>query len=463
MKFRFLPFLCSAGLMATASTSLAETKVVMDRNDNEDATPAFKFQHVAAPRRGDAAAQAKFTVIAGEADRNSGGLEKLTDGLRPKNDDDPSGNFFFSAGTDGGRLLLDLGKEIDVLQINSYSWHNSDRGPQVYTLYASDGKGEGFNTAPKNSDDPEKCGWKLIARVDTRPKDGEHGGQYGVNVSNSTGSLGSYRYLLFQISRTENRDPFGNTFYSEIDVVDNLANEVPEFVDTKACVERIEVDGYAITVDTCETPDLTDWAKQQIVPMAREWYPKLAAMLPSAGFEAPKKVSIIFSQDMDGVAATGGTRIQCAAKWFRENLKGEATGAVFHELVHVIQHYGRTRRDNPNVTRPPGWFTEGMADYIRWFKFEPETHGAEITRRNLSRARYDASYRITANFLNWVTEKYDRDLVPQLNAAIREGRYSDNLWKDRTGHTVQELGSEWKAALAERLGETTAGESKNTR
>ena len=31
--------------------------------------------------------------------------------------------------------------------------------------------------------------------------------------------LGNYRYLLFDISATENDDPFGNTFYSEIDVV----------------------------------------------------------------------------------------------------------------------------------------------------------------------------------------------------------------------------------------------------
>ena len=32
-------------------------------------------------------------------------------------------------------------------------------------------------------------------------------------------ALGNYRYLLFDISATENDDAFGNTFYSEIDVV----------------------------------------------------------------------------------------------------------------------------------------------------------------------------------------------------------------------------------------------------
>ena len=90
---------------------------------------------------------------------------------------------------------------------------------------------------------------------------------------------------------------------------------------------------------------------------------------------------------------------------------------------------------------------EGIADYIRWFLYEPETRGAEITRRSFARARYDASYRVSANFLNWVTKTYDRQLIAKLNAAAREGRYSEDLWKEYTGHTVQELGTEWKTAL----------------
>ena len=80
---------------------------------------------------------------------------------------------------------------------------------------------EGFNREPQSGVDPEKSGWKLVARVDTRPtgNEGEAGGQYGVSIFDSDGPIGTYRYLLFDISRTENDDPFGNTFYSEIDVI----------------------------------------------------------------------------------------------------------------------------------------------------------------------------------------------------------------------------------------------------
>jgi hypothetical protein len=170
-------------------------------------------------------------------------------------------------------------------------------------------------------------------------------------------------------------------------------------------------------------------------------------MLPSEGYEAPERVSVTFSASMQGVAATGGTRVRCAADWFRRNLQGEAKGAVVHELAHVVQNYGIARRTNPSPARTPGWLVEGICDYIRWFLYEPQTRGAEVTARNISQARYDASYRISGNFLNWVTQTYDKEIVRKLNAAAREGKYSDDLWKTATGHTVQELGEQWKTHL----------------
>jgi hypothetical protein len=239
---------------------------------------------------------------------------------------------------------------------------------------------------------------------------------------------------------------------SEIEVAERNATTAVETSSVRDCQELVETgDGiYQIMMDTCETPDLTQWAHSVVAPMVREWYPKIVKLLPSDGYEAPKKLTISFSKEMKGVAATGGTRIRCAAEWFRRNLKGEATGAVFHEMVHVVQNYGRTRRANPEAPRRPGWLVEGIADYIRWFTFEPQSHGADLVwlraRKNLS-LKYDAGYRVTANFLNWVTEKYAHDIVPRLNSALREGGNSEEIWKERTGRTLPELGEEWKKEL----------------
>jgi hypothetical protein len=167
-------------------------------------------------------------------------------------------------------------------------------------------------------------------------------------------------------------------------------------------------------------------------------------MLPSDGFTAPGHVTIRFRADMPrGIPAmTGGDRISCNIAWFRRNLHGEAAGAVVHEMVHVVQHYGGRRE---GAEQNPGWLVEGIADYIRWFKYEPQTHGADI--HDPSKAKYDGSYRVTANFLNWVTARYDKQIVEHLNAAMRKGEYSDELWKQYTGKTADELGAEWKESL----------------
>jgi hypothetical protein len=209
--------------------------------------------------------------------------------------------------------------------------------------------------------------------------------------------------------------------------------------------EEIKLSGktgkYEITIDVTETPDLKQWAEDKLMPVALEWYPQLVAMLPSEGYEAPETVSITFSKDMRGVAAAGGNRIRCAGEWFRKNLEGEARGAVVHELVHVVQNYGWGRRRNPEATRTPGWVVEGIPDYIRWFIYEPETRGAEITQRNFERAKYDANYRISGNFLNWVSVTQGHDVIVKLNAAAREGKYREELWKEWTDQTLEELKS----------------------
>jgi hypothetical protein len=453
MKLR-LPSIFLALFLSSGFAARGEIKIQTDRNA-DSATSSFKFKKVPSPASKDGATGKKFTIIEGERDPNGGEVEKLNDGKVPQEEDQPAENFFFNAGTPGGRLGLDLEKIIEIKQINTYSWHPSTRGPQVYKVYAADGKAENFKADSKGSD-PEKAGWKLIAKVDTRDKEGGNGGQYGVSISDSEGSIGKYRYLLFEIAKTESDDEFGNTFYSEIDVIGQSAG-----TDTAAAggegadgiKETIEIEGgkYKALIDTTRCPDLTEWAKTKVVPMVQEWYPKLIAMFPSQGYEPPKEFSIAFVDGRRGVAATGGTRITCSGGWFRSNLNGEALGAVFHEVIHVIQQYGAARRANPGAVTP-GWLTEGIPDYVRWYKFEPQLHGADITRRNFSRAKYDGMYRITANFLNWASEKYDKDLATKLNASLREGKYSDEVWNELTGHSVKDLDTEWRKDLETKLG-----------
>ena len=193
--------------------------VIFGFNPNGSATREFKFANVPSPVKDDAAATAKLKLIDGELDPNGADLSALTDGRLPTDEDEPAANVFFNTGTSGGRFRMDFGKTIDIAQVNSYSWHPNSRGPQLYKLYAAEGSEAGLNLDPKRGVDPATVGWKFITTVNTLPQQGEDGGQYGVSIRDASGSVGKYRYLLFDCYVTELFDRNGNTFYSEIDVI----------------------------------------------------------------------------------------------------------------------------------------------------------------------------------------------------------------------------------------------------
>jgi hypothetical protein len=143
------------------------------------------------------------------------------DGRGPANADDGNSFSLFHHWL-YGRIKMDLGRVVDISQINTYSWHKSTRGPQVYRVFGSDGTAPGFNPSPGRGADPAGCGWSLIAFVDTRTSQvpAEMGGQYAASIRSDTGSVGRYRYLLFMLFMTETEDWWGHTRYSEIDVVE---------------------------------------------------------------------------------------------------------------------------------------------------------------------------------------------------------------------------------------------------
>jgi hypothetical protein len=202
-----------------ALTAYGQASITIDHNTGAAATSEFKFQRVPSPARDDAASRAKLALVDGQLDSNGADLNALIDGLLPTSEDEPGANVFFNARSFGGRFRIDLGNAIEIAQINSYSWHPSARGPQLYKLYTSDGSEAGLDLAPRRGVDPVTCGWKFIATVSTLPERGEDGGQYGVSITDQSASLGKYRYLLFDCWVTEAADDWGNTFYSELDVV----------------------------------------------------------------------------------------------------------------------------------------------------------------------------------------------------------------------------------------------------
>lgn len=175
-----------------------------------------------------AAAHGTFTIVDGIPGKWSA-PSILVGGSLPTSDDQRTQNFCFTAATLEGRLKLDLEKTIDIQQITTFSRHKSDRAPQAYTLYVSDGSSSDFDPAPKIGTDPAAHGWTRWANVDSRPTEpARRGGTYAVAIAPPPGNPSRDRYLLFEMFPTETVDQYGHTFYSQIVVTEKSAAAIAQ-------------------------------------------------------------------------------------------------------------------------------------------------------------------------------------------------------------------------------------------
>ena len=451
MKLRPLVFLLP---LVSGIAQAAPAKVAIGQSSDNT---AFETKATPSPASNDAATGAIFKVIAGTPDPNSAPLSALHDGKIPIVDDEPSSNFFFSG---GGRILVDLGKAVDVATIASYSWHSGSRSSQNYQVYGSDGSGKDFVAEPGAGVSPDKSGWKLIARVDTTAN---KPGQHAAAISPGAGkSIGSFRYILFDIQKNPRETRFNDTFFSEIDITD-ANGPAPERIQKPKIIKEVFASKdkkFHYTLDVSEAPDLQEWCGKNLIPVLDDWYPKIIALLPVDGVTPSHDITFTLKDstnlpgNLQGVPAyASGNSVVFNTNFMRAQKTGEAIGAGIHEVVHVVQFGGSKEQETEGNRhpRPPSWVTEGVADYIRWFLYEPQSKGAEITERNVRRANYDDSYRVTANFFDWVIKNHEKDLMRKLNLATHDG-YSEDLWKKWTGKTLAELGADWKKTNLDRLG-----------
>ncbi|MFI5380223.1 MAG: sigma-70 family RNA polymerase sigma factor [Tepidisphaerales bacterium] len=202
--------------------------VSVDVNDKQSANREFRFKTVPPISNSDAGQRAVFSIVDGTKAGWVGPIGVLNDGRGPASADSEKASFGFQQWTMEGRFKADLGRAIDIDQINTYAWHrNGNRYAQVYRVYGSDGLAPDFNADPKIGTDPSACGWSPIAFVDTRSAPGgadlrdDTYRQTGVSIHAGSNPLGRYRHLLFACFVTETQDIWGQTFFSEIDVVEH--------------------------------------------------------------------------------------------------------------------------------------------------------------------------------------------------------------------------------------------------
>jgi hypothetical protein len=182
-----------------------------------------------------------------------------------------------------------------------------------------------------------------------------------------------------------------------------------------------------VSVDYSEVPDVKDWA-EKARDLCEKWYPLISETLASKDFTPPREVRLVFKDEKKGIAYTTGARITVVADWIRKH--PDDFGMVIHELCHVVQSY----------PKGVGWITEGIADYVRYFKYEPKPTPPRIG----AKANYKDGYKTSATFLAWIEKSKDKDIVRKLNEQLRRGGYKDEQFKEWTGSDLDSL---WKEFL----------------
>lgn len=212
-----------------------DTPVII-RIESGTGTPDFEFPTIPSPSDVDAAdlsqRRSEVTLLGPDGEeisphRKSGEGKRLIDGVGQSRGDEPGESLYFTDASQG-LILLDLGQEIPISRIHTYSWHLNDEYPdfrrravQRYTLWGCGGSRP--SSLPEN--DELSAGWTRIARVDTDAffdveNDPDRPEQQVCAIYSNRPEIGTYRYLLFQVNPTPmpNGMRSRHTFFGEIDV-----------------------------------------------------------------------------------------------------------------------------------------------------------------------------------------------------------------------------------------------------
>jgi RNA polymerase sigma factor (sigma-70 family) len=236
-------------------------------------------------------------------------------------------------------------------------------------------------------------------------------------------------------------------------------------------------------IDVRDVPEMRSWAEKTVRDCER-FYPLINEVLKADRSKPVHVITLALKNDYrgGGVAAVENDHIIGSAQYFKDN--PDDVGAIVYLTVNCVQHYQDTR--NPSTQLPashrqllprdraellrllgqapcqgvfkpltmvlcyldkdkgrPEWLAQGIADYVRLFKYERE----RAIPLDPDRARYNEGYRATASFLEFLTRKYDPEIVRKLNQVMRESQYRAEVWKTLTGKTLPQLDEEWKAWL----------------
>jgi hypothetical protein len=180
------------------------------------------------------------------------------------------------------------------------------------------------------------------------------------------------------------------------------------------------IDAVQINVDYSRAPDLANFAGR-VRGTLQDWFPRVVDILNSPNYTPPSKIDVYFDPDYNGVAYASGGRIVGSVNYYRSHQ--DDIGSMVHEMAHVIQQYKKC----------DGWITEGIADWVRYYHFEPNRKPSKPTPSQ----HYTNGYGVAAYFLDWINVRYN-PMIYWINKDCREGTYAPTIFPRLTGKTVDQ-------------------------
>ncbi|MCH5584365.1 basic secretory family protein [Shimazuella sp. AN120528] len=163
--------------------------------------------------------------------------------------------------------------------------------------------------------------------------------------------------------------------------------------------------------------------KRTYPPMADAYNPK----------KARKEFFVKFEKNKDyPIAYTLGNTIYIHPDYAKNNPDDQ--GMLVHEMCHILQAY-------PNGVKVPSWFVEGFADYARYRYSNLDNWRFPKVDKN---QKYTDSYRVTARFFMWINHIKSPGSILKIHQRVQNNYYSDNLFEEYTGKTLDELWQEYQ-------------------
>jgi Peptidase of plants and bacteria len=204
----------------------------------------------------------------------------------------------------------------------------------------------------------------------------------------------------------------------------------------------------SVGVNAASQKELAERAKQ----VGNQMYPRVCGLLSEGKCQSPSGFNIEIKPQLPN-GNLGQTRLRTVllnANYIEEfqNEPGLLDEVLIHEMGHVAQHYyqpiiGRWLVFTHN---PPGFWVEGIADYI-CFKLL-QTNAWACAECGSTYPHYRDGYSCAGAFLLFLESTFNPMIVPQLNTALRQGRYSENFFVKMTGKDLPSLWTQFQKTSA---------------